>query len=123
MKASIGLEIIGGSSVWIAEIKGFSKKYLFDREFLDKNKDYTDANSVGTRGIKCWYMLETGCVYEVQRQISWKKSEKYFCCVNADGEIIRLTREDVIKYCERLEAIQTNTQNYVKTGRFENIVV
>jgi hypothetical protein len=53
---------------WVAEIKGTGGKYGIEREFMMAKKDYSQANSVGSRGIYAEYYLETGRYYEVNQQ-------------------------------------------------------
>jgi len=120
MKATFGLEAIGGFSIrthtgvheiddlfdmpypcWVAEIKGFGKKYHYDREFVPGKNDYSKANSKGTRGIFCWYVLESGHVYEVKEPTSWSRIERYFCRVSDEGEIIKISEGEVEAHCNR----------------------
>lgn len=123
MKATIGLEAIGGlpkrmfpktgipliditfepipSPCWIAEIKGFGIRYRFDRVFVNGNVDYSKSNSKGTRGIFIWYVLESGHIYEVKESLSWSRIEQYFCHVSDDGETIKIPEKEVEAFCER----------------------
>ena len=79
---------------WVAKITGFNKKHGFAREFVRPKIDYAKSNSVGSRGVYANYVLDDGCIYEVSAPQSWKRTEKYFCSVY-DGEIVRITREEV----------------------------
>ena len=79
---------------WVAEIIGRHPKFRFQREFLRFKKDYSEANSIGSRGVYAYYILEDNKVYEVCSPISWKNTDRYFCTV-VGGEIIRLTKEEV----------------------------
>jgi hypothetical protein len=119
MKATIGLEAIGGFPLrshtgikwvdgtfdlpypcWVAEIRGFGIKSRLDRAFIEGKRDYSKANSKGTRGIFCWHVLESGRVYEVKAMLSWSRQERYFCRVSDDGEILRISEKEVEAYCE-----------------------
>lgn len=95
----LGDMVFGGmpSSGWVAEIIGFDKKYKYQRYFLKAKKDYSRGNSRGSRGIYAEYILESGRIYQVKEQTSWKNSEKYFCIVTEDGEIIKIDESEVIK--------------------------
>lgn len=104
MKALIKLECIGDggnrggsrASYWVAEIVGVSAHFGIERQFVRCNKDYSKANSVGSRGVYAFYVVESGKVYEVSEPLTWKKTDQYFCTVSDDGEIVRLTIEEVI---------------------------
>lgn len=80
---------------WVAQITGKDLKYKLKRNFLNPKKDYTHSNSKGSRGIFLVYILESGCIYEVNSQISWKNWERYFCTVDEQGDIIRLEESDL----------------------------
>jgi len=84
------------SSGWVAEITGFDPKYKYLRNFLKYKKEYSRSNSKGSRGIMAEYILESGHIYQVKSQTSWKNVDKYFCIVSNDGDIIKITEEDVI---------------------------
>ncbi len=55
--------------------------------------DYENANSKGSRGVYVNYILETDRLYQVAEPVSWKNSDHYFCIVDEDGDIIKLTKE------------------------------
>lgn len=82
---------------FVAEILGFDKKYKFKRRFLKYNKDYSEANSKGSRGVYAYYILESGKIYDVKSPVSWKNCERYFCSVSEFGFIYYLTEEEVIE--------------------------
>ena len=79
---------------WVAEIKGFCDKYKYKRKFLTHKKDYSEANSTGTRGVYAYYILEDGGVYEVEEPVSWRNSDRYFCTVDR-GQLLKLSGEEV----------------------------
>ena len=83
---------------WAAEITGFDPKYKYTRKFLRCKKDYSRSNSIGSRGIFAEYTLESGHIYQILQQYSWKRSEKYFCAVSEEGDIAELTEEEVINW-------------------------
>jgi hypothetical protein len=83
-------------SGWVAEIIGFDPQYKYARRFLKCKKDYSRSNSKGSRGIYGEYILESGHIYEVKKQTSWKSAERYYCIVNEDGSIIKISEEDVV---------------------------
>lgn len=94
-----------GAPYWCAKITGFDPKYKYAREFLKPKKDYSESNSVGSRGIFLFYILENNCLYEVSKPITWKKLRRYFCVVDNNGEIIEIKKEDVDQWIkEHLES-------------------
>jgi len=122
MKASLVLELIGdnnyqyGKSVnkqftsitglgcnlfsvpsrsWCAKITDLDPKYKWKREFLKGMKDYSNSNSKGSRGVTSTYILDEWNVYEVKRSVSWGNSERFFCIVNKDGMIEKISEDQV----------------------------
>jgi hypothetical protein len=93
----LGDEIIGKvpAGTWVAEIIGHDLRYGYQRQFSGEPPDYTRANSKGSRGVFAWYILESGRTYEVKAQLSWSRTERYFCFVSPEGEIIRIDKEEV----------------------------
>ncbi len=79
------------SRAWVAKVKNMHGNYV-EREFMQGQKDYSKANSVGTRGIYKHYFLEDG-LYEVSSPQSWKSTDRYFIYVE-NGEMWRVTREE-----------------------------
>jgi len=82
---------------WVARIIGIDPHYRYQREFLQPSKDYSEANSVGSRGVFLYYWLDDGAVYEVKEQYTWRKWRRYFCQVR-DGQIVRIEEEDVVEW-------------------------
>lgn len=81
---------------WVARITGLDDRYGLAREFVRARKDYTNANSVGSRGVFNVYWLENG-LYEVEERISWRQPRRWFCRAEA-GRIIRMTREEALEW-------------------------
>ena len=82
---------------FVAEILGLHPKFNFERNFIRYKKDYKHSISKGSRGIFAYYILETDKIYEVKEPISWSKTDRYFCIVNEEGDIIKITKETVEK--------------------------
>lgn len=85
-------------SCWVAKIIGFDDKYKYSRCFLKSKKDYTHANSKGSRGVYAEYILESGVIYEVYEKVSHKRAVRYFCTVSDAGDIIQLSEKEVIDW-------------------------
>jgi hypothetical protein len=87
---------MGSGTPWVAEITGFrSRGSGFHRRFLTAKRDYTNANSRGTRGIEFFWELESGPVYEAHWPKNWSKSDRAYLIVDADGVVQYLEREQV----------------------------
>ena len=79
---------------WVARITARDARFGFVREFLDGQRDYADANSLGSRGVFRWYHIEEGFVVEVNSPVSWKHADRYFAR-SERGQLVRMTREEV----------------------------
>jgi hypothetical protein len=94
-------------SGWVAEITGFDKKYKYNRQFLRFKKDYSRSNSKGSRGVYAEYILESGKIYDVK-----SRKSRYFCTVNDNGDIIKLSESEVIECLkDRLELMSILPQD------------
>lgn len=79
---------------WVAQICGLDDKWGYQREFMRGVYDYTRTNNVGSRGTRIYYHLPPG-IYEVDRPVTWRRRERFFCRVDNNGDIHKLTREEV----------------------------
>ena len=79
---------------WCAEITGLSPVARYERCFLRGRKDYARANSVGSRGVYVYYLLDSGHLYEVSSPQGWKRVDRYFCTVSEEGHLTRLTEQE-----------------------------
>jgi len=70
---------------WVCRLHEYVGNGHFRREFVQGRKDYSRANSVGSRGVYYHYALEPG-VYEVQALQSWRSRRKYFAL--CDGQCL-----------------------------------
>lgn len=86
---------------WVAEILGPGPAYTHARRFVRAKKDYSKANSKGSRGVYLWYVLESGHVYEVNERKTWSTTERYFVRVADDGGIVRVPAEEVATWYPR----------------------
>ena len=83
------------SGPWVAEIDGKHPKYRWERRFLDGRKDYSEANSIVSRGVYLYYILAPGHIYEVNDLVSWQSRQRYFCRVDDNGALNHLTLENL----------------------------
>lgn len=66
--------------IWVARITGTDPKFGFKREFQHGTRDYSSANSTGSRGIFEYFALDPG-IYEVHERRTWRSTRRYFCRV------------------------------------------
>jgi len=78
---------------WVARITGTDPQFGLAREFLQGQKDYSQANSVGSRGIYLYFPLKDG-IYEVNERLTWKRTRRYFIRVE-DAQTTEISREKV----------------------------
>lgn len=69
----------------------------FNKTFLKPMRDYSRANSCGSRGVRANYFLEPNKLYEVQCNSTWKKKENYFCIVEANT-IKKLSPQEAVEW-------------------------
>jgi len=101
----IKIECVGEGSprakkygVW--QILDIKKPEGFVKSYLKPHKDYTNANSVGTRGVFAYYIIQEAKIYEVLRPLSWNRSEHYYVQFY-QGNGIRLTIDKVFQCLAR----------------------
>lgn len=70
--------------------------YGFATELLKPNRDYSKANSVGSRGVYDYYILSPG-LYEIFERISWSRSRHYFLYLHENGDKTEMTFEEAIE--------------------------
>ena len=61
------------------------------------NRDYSQANSVGTRGVYDYYVLKPGRLYEIQEILSWKRMRRYYLFLHSNGDETTMTYEEAIE--------------------------
>jgi hypothetical protein len=74
-----------------------TKKGLFG---MNCKTDYSHSNSVGSRGVYKYYTIESGRFYFVRSPISWGRTDEFFCTVDNDGNIKRVTEQETIDWLE-----------------------
>ena len=104
MLTTLKIELIGNprqgfSPAWVRRIVDFGNDGLETYE-LKAHTDYTEANSIGSRGAYKYYFLYEEALYHVSSPQSWKRTDEYYCKVS-NGEIIRLTFQEMIKCLEK----------------------
>jgi hypothetical protein len=95
LPGKLGSRILGhGARIprgcWVSRIDGTCRKFQSFR------RDYSGANSKQTRGVYAVYFLRPG-LYEVEEQLSWKRSNRRFIRVTDEGEILAIGEEELCK--------------------------
>ena len=80
---------------WVARLTAYHPWYGYEREFLRGQKDYSDANSVGSRRVWYYYTLRQGEVYEANQQLSRRKRGVRVFLTVLDGKAVEITEEEV----------------------------
>lgn len=84
---------------WVACITDAHPKWGVERDFLRGQKDYSQANSKGSRGVYLFYILRPGEIYEVNALTSWSSSDRYFCRVEGE-KLVRMTLDDAAAWMD-----------------------
>ena len=79
---------------WVAKLLGTNGRG-FKRQFMHSARDYSRANSIGSRGIFEYYALPSG-LYEINECIKLGHNRRYFIRVQ-DAQIKKISRDEVIK--------------------------
>lgn len=78
---------------WVARLRGLDEKYRFAREFIVGMRDYSLANSIGSRGVFEYFALANG-LYEINECIKLGCARRYF--IRAENTTItEISREEV----------------------------
>lgn len=81
---------------WVARITGIDAQGRIERQFLKAQKDYSQANSTGSRGVWFYYALTSGC-YEVQARETWARSRRYYLQVIDASTAHEISQEGVVQ--------------------------
>lgn len=80
---------------WVARITGLDTRHGLARAFLPFKRDYSEANSLGSRGVFQWYEIPDGWLVEVNAPQSWKHADRYFAR-SERGRLVRMTRDELV---------------------------
>lgn len=61
-------------------------------------RDYSRANSKGTRGVMINYILDSEALYRVKAPVSWRSVSHYYAVVDAGGNVLKLDKEGAIEW-------------------------
>ncbi len=90
----------GAPGVWSLDCLGHPLTELRFR------KDYSSANSVGSRGVYAEYHLDAGAYYFVIKRASWKSRERFYIVAKPDG-VSRVTEEEAQAWAKK-RSVQTS---------------
>lgn len=102
--SSVAAELTGklpSRKPWVAKIAGTDLKFCYTREFIRGKIQRLKSNGTGSRGIEIWFLLESGFIYQARHFTSWKSEEKFFCKVTEDGDIERISKEEVDEWLRK----------------------
>ena len=88
-------EIVGNVSPKCSLVLGLSGAFM-RTEPIRGNRDYSNANSKGTRGVYDYFALENGKMYEVTTALTWNKQERYYLLISGSGEMTRMDYEEAV---------------------------
>ena len=86
-------------SAFVAQVFGIHRDHPI-RCHLPYRKDYSQANSKGSRGVHKIFDLEEGLIYEVHAPKSWNNTDVFFARV-VNGALVRMTLCEVKKCLEK----------------------
>lgn len=95
----IGNPRLGFQPAWVKEVRGVSRHGLRETE-LHGQTDYSQANSVGSRGVHKHYFLAEGFLYHVSSPQNWKRVDQYFCCVER-GQLVRMDMKEAFAWLQK----------------------
>lgn len=95
----IGNPRLGFQPAWVREVKGVSRHGLREIE-INGQVDYSQANSVGSRGVHKHYFLAEGFLYHVSAPRNFKRVDQYFCIVE-HGRIIRMNLAEAFAWLKK----------------------
>lgn len=84
---------IAPSRSWCSEVIGWRGVGEAMLREIRPHRDYSKANSVGSRGVYLVYTLHEGAVYAVRERLSWRSSREYFCRVSGTS-LVEMTGEE-----------------------------
>ena len=115
MRYALSLELIGDDQAAFKRGMGFPAdafpgvRLIYSSgalgRYIRSRKDYTNANSVGSRGVVAYYELEGPAAYAVSDAVSWKRIEKYGLIVSTLGEGYRVSLDEAIKWASGLSDV------------------
>lgn len=79
------------SRPWVKRLARVGER--LEREFMNGQIDYSQANSTGSRGVYLYYYLPAG-IYEINERCTWTRTRRYYCRVEK-GQVVEIDKEEV----------------------------
>ncbi len=80
---------------WLAEIVGTHARYGYSRIFIQPRVDYRDASPSGRTGIRLWWTLESGHMYELHHGSRLEGRQHRWLTVNTGGDVVDVSEGTV----------------------------
>lgn len=90
----IGNPRLGFQPAWVRHLTDIGPGRLI-WEYMHGQADYSQANSVGSRGVYKYFFLKETELYQVAAPQSFRRTKHYFCRV-MHGQIEEISMEEVI---------------------------
>lgn len=107
MYASLNLNKIGEHPPEVHQVLRVDKWGRMILESIKSKRDFSESNSIGSRGVAYHYLLPQG-IFRCFEMQSWK-SYRVFFVSSAYGEIHEISREEVIAACQNLNSDSGST--------------
>lgn len=79
-----------------------SRNGVLQLSALRGRRDYSKANSKGSRGVYAHFILREDVLYYVAARLTWRSVDRYFCALRTDGSIYRLSPDEVQEWLRSL---------------------
>jgi hypothetical protein len=105
----------GAVPAWVDWVKDIGPGGM-EKVRLKGQTDYSEANSVGSRGVYKYYFLSEGELYHISSPKSWKTARQYFCRIEQD-ETIELSFEEAVQWLLKRKRERMYSTNPVRGSR------
>ena len=93
---NIGLDMPTHRRPYCKQVITIGKNGFLVTRPMQYNRDYAEANSVGSRGIFDYYVLHHNALYEINEPVTWKRCDHYYLYIDPNGDEYKMTREEVM---------------------------
>jgi hypothetical protein len=97
VRSDLRVAMQGDMGTWVAEVIGMDRGGRLQRRFVEGLKDYSCANSVGSRGVHKYYVLTEGPLYEIVDRIGYGKPQRRRYCRVVDGKVCAVEIGEVLR--------------------------
>ena len=88
----------------VFRVTDYKNDFIYKR--LKPIREYSEANSIGSRGIYLYYIVDDGPYFVVDRY-QWNKVRKYFVIAN-NGVITEITKNEAIEWLTKNTLAKTS---------------